>query len=296
MPDQNRILSYLPWLRTFEAAARRMNFSEAARELGLSQAAVSQQIKLLEQEFGEPLFERQRRGVTITAAGAAFLPHVQSAFGTLARSSGELFGKAANRRIILHSPISFTSLWLAPRLKALSQDLPHISLDIKTVHLPADYKSEDNNLHIRYGIGYFSGRNALRLTKEYLVPVVSAATLRHSTSAAVWKSMPLLSVSGGREMWADWFDEADMQIPAPPVHRFDTFVAALSAAKAGAGILLGSRPLIDHEINSGELAEISDIQYVSDNGHFLTYEADIPLNQTEQSLLRWFKQNSINNI
>ncbi|MEH6495377.1 MAG: LysR family transcriptional regulator [Pseudomonas marincola] len=293
MSNHSQKLSYLPWLRTFEAAARRANFTEAAKELGLSQAAVSQQIKLLEHELGEKLFERKQRGVTITAAGAAFLPHVQSAFGTLSRSTGELFGSTAHQTLTIQSPASFASLWLAPRLSNLSEALPNLNLDVRTVHLPADYSQDPANLQIHFGNGQFSGRKAHRLSQEYLVPVVSAAAYGKYSSATIWEQLPLLSVVGGREMWTQWFEKAGAQIPTGQIHRFDTFMVALAAAEAGAGILLGSRPLIDPHLLRKTLIPISNVQYASESGHFITYEDELQLSYAEHSFLGWLKTQSL---
>ena len=289
MADKQQILSYLPWVRSFEAAARRMNFTEAARELNLSQAAVSQQIRLLESALGEKLFERQRRGVTITAAGAAFLPHVQSAFRGLTRSAGELFGDNANQRIVIHSPISFAALWLAPKLPALARDLPNISFDIKTIHLPDDYDPDSTNFDIRFGGGQFTGRKAYRLTQERLVPVAAPQVVEQKNRDKLWQRLPLLSVTGAREMWAAWFDASGLPIPAPPSHRFDSFIAALAAAQSGTGILLGSRPLIDDMLKRGELLTLSEVEYASENGHFLTHESDAILDYASLALLDWLK-------
>lgn len=289
MPIQPRILSLLPWVRTFEVAARRMNFTEAARELGLSQAAVSQHIKLLESTLGENLFERHRRGVTITSAGAAFLPHVQSAFGALTRSAGELFGDKASQRVVIRSPISFAALWLAPKLPALARDLPNIKLDIKTIHLPADYDSKDKGFDIRFGSGHFSGRKAHRLTQEHLIPVASPHAINQTHLAKALERLPLLSVTGPREMWAEWFDAAGLHLPGPSVHRFDSFIAALAAAQAGVGILLGSRPLIDKLLERGELVALSEVEFASENGHFVTHEADTTLDYARLALLDWLQ-------
>ena len=86
----------LSWLRAFEAAARHSSFTAAAAEIGLTQAAVSQHIRLLESHLKVSLFLRLRRGVELTAEGAAYLPHVQSGFGLIARSTRELFGSRSD--------------------------------------------------------------------------------------------------------------------------------------------------------------------------------------------------------
>src|SRR5687768_10005331 len=195
----------LIWLRTFEAAARRLSFTAAAGELGLTQAAVSQQIRLLEAKLKTTRFRSRRRGVELTPEGAAYLPHVQAAFGSLARSTAELFGPRAAHVIAVRSPISFATLWLAPRLPALAAALPNIRLAVTTIHVPSDYSS-DGGLDIQFGGGSFPGRTAHRLTSERLVPVAAPSLLARGTERgpADWASLPLLAVSGAREMWPDW--------------------------------------------------------------------------------------------
>ena len=283
------LLPYLPWIRAFEAAARRLNFTAAGIEIGLTQAAVSQQIKLLESALGKQLFERQRRGVRLTAAGAALVPHVQSTFRSLARSVDELFGVHGADRVELRSPISFAALWLAPRLLRLARALPHLVLDVHTIHLPADYDGAGStDLDIRFGTGQFAGRTAYRLTEERLLPVASRRLLRQSKQGE-WRDLPLIGVVGAREMWLDWFEAAGFPPPRRAAYRFDTFIAALEAAKSGTGVLLGSRPLVDRALQSKELIALSDIQLSSNGGHYITHEAGAVLDSSRMALLNWFR-------
>jgi DNA-binding transcriptional LysR family regulator len=286
------LVPYLPWIRAFEAAARRLNFTEAGTEIGLTQAAVSQQMRLLESALGKQLFERQRRGVKLTAAGAALLPHVQSTFRSLARSVDELFGIHGAVHVDLRSPISFAALWLAPRLRRLARELPKLVLNVHTIHLPGDYDGAGStDLDIRFGTGQFPGRTAYRLTEERLVPVASREILRQ-LKGREWRELPLIGVVGAREMWLDWFEAAGFPPPRGSLYRFDTFIAAMEAAKSGAGVLLGSRPLVDRALQRKELVMLSDIQLSSDGGHYLTHEAGAALDSSRVALLNWFRATS----
>lgn len=275
----------LGWLRAFEAAARRLNFTEAAMELGITQAAVSQQIRLLESTLGTTLFRRLRRGVALTAEGAAYLPHVQSGFAILSRSTRELFSPRASGTVRLRSPISFAVLWLAPRLREIGESGLGISIDISTIHVPEHYGAPDTDFDIRFGVEPFPGRRAVRLTEERLVPV--AARSYGGGPDEDWTSLPRLSLSGGREMWSQWFSFAGLSPQDGPAHRFDSFVAALAAALAGAGVLLGSRPLIDGLLASGELKRLSDRELASASGHYLTYAEGRSLTSAAITFLHW---------
>lgn len=273
----------LDWLRSFEAAARLSNFTAAAGELGLTQAAVSQHIRFLEERLKTRLFSRLARGVALSPEGAAYLPHIQSAFATIGNSTTELFEPRAVQTVTIRVPISFALLVLVPALPDLAKTLPQIQLDVVTIHRPADYDQPGSVLDIRFGNGSFPGREADRLTVERLVPVAAPAL----ADDADWTSLPLLLVAGAREMWAEWFAGAGLAGHARRSHRFDSFVAAMEAARAGAGILLGSRPLIDAALAGKALVPLSDFELSSSFGHFLTQPSAAPLSRAEQDFRQW---------
>jgi LysR family transcriptional regulator, regulator of gene expression of beta-lactamase len=286
MAERHTTLPPLTWLRAFESAARHLSFTAAAVEIGLTQAAVSQQIRLLEFHLKVSLFRRLRRGVELTAEGAAFLPHVQSGFGLIARSTRELFGSRSEGRVRVVSPISFACLWLAPLLKSFNEARPNISIELSTIHLPQDYQMQEAELEIRFGERPFPGREAVQLTVEKLVPV-AAPLLVQNLRGGSWTKLPRLSLSGGREMWSQWFEAAGIKAEEGPSHRFDSFIAALSAAIAGAGVLLGSRPLVDEALAAGRLERLSRIEIDSVRGHFVTYAEVGRLSPPAQDFLTW---------
>ena len=289
MAQNQETLPPLVWLRAFEASARRSSFTLAADELGLTQAAISQQIRALETRLGAALFHRRQRGVILTPEGSAYLPHVQSSFAALSRSTQELFGRRMVPAIALLSPISFAALWLAPRLAGLASEAQEFSLDITTMHTPDTYEATNAIFDIRFGLGDWPNRTACRLTTERLTPVAAPSLSRALAKgrADIWKKAPLLAVRGAREMWPDWFALAGLPPQGPPRHRFDSFVAALCAAEAGAGILLGSRPLVDGALRKKTLVALSDVELQSTAGHFLTYAAGRPLTPAQSAFLAW---------
>lgn len=273
----------LDWLRSFEAAARLSNFTAAAAELGLTQAAVSQHIRFLEERLKTRLFSRLARGVALSPEGAAYLPHIQSAFATIGSTTTELFEPRAIQTVTVRVPISFALLVLVPSLPDLAKALPRIQLDVVTIHRPADYDQPGSVLDIRFGSGNFPRREADRLIVERLVPVASPTLVGNVD----WTSLPLLLVAGAREMWAEWFAAAGMPGHSRRSHRFDSFVAAMEAAKVGAGVLLGSRPLIDAALASRALVALSGFELSSSSGHFLTRASAVHLTRAEQDFRLW---------
>lgn len=275
-------MPHLDWLRSFEAAARLSSFTAAASEIGLTQAAISQHVRLLESRLGRRLFERLPRGVELTPDGAAYLPHIQSAFTTIADSTLDLFEPRTTYDVPVRCPISFATLLLAPLLARLSRDLPLVQVQIETIHKPGDY-GDGNCLDIRFGNGAFAGRRAQRLTNESLEPMAAP----RFAGKADWQTLPLLSVVGGREMWREWFAAAGLPPPLRTAHRFDTFLTAMHAAKEGAGVVLGSRPLADAALREGSLVPLSDFRLRSGAGHYVTAPSSSPLPRPDEDFRRW---------
>src|SRR5438552_17917 len=296
MATRPDILPPLIWLRAFEASARQSSFTLASEELGLTQAAISQQIKALETQLGTTLFHRRQRGVMLTPEGSAYLPHIQSAFASLSRSTQELFGRRRTQTIAVLSPISFATLWLAPRLGDLEREVPGLSIDIATMHTPDTYGATNALFDIRFGLGDWPNRTAYRLTIERLTPVAAPSLLKVRTKRRIeiWERLPLLAVQGAREMWPDWFALAGRPPQSTARCRFDSFVAAFSAAEAGVGILLGSRPLIDMALRKKTLLALSDLELQSSAGHFLTHAAGRRLSPAQASFLAWIMRAAAN--
>ncbi|RVA92953.1 LysR family transcriptional regulator, partial [Mesorhizobium sp. M7A.F.Ca.CA.004.01.1.1] len=146
-----------------------------------------------------------------------------------------------------------------------------------------DYDLPGSVLDIRFGNGSFPGREADRLTAERLVPVAAPALAGDDD----WPSLPLLLVAGAREMWAEWFAAAGLAGHPRRSHRFDSFVTAMEAASASAGVLLGSRPLVDAALDSKTLVRLSDYELSSTSGHFLTRASTARLTGAEQDFRQW---------
>ncbi len=121
----DRKMPNLTWLRAFESSARHLSFTNAAVELHLTQAAVSKQVKLLEQYFGEQLFERRARSLAITKIGEAYLPKVRDGFLRLEAGTAEVFGSRGSEVLTVRASIGFSVNWIAQRLKRYTEAHPN---------------------------------------------------------------------------------------------------------------------------------------------------------------------------
>jgi LysR family glycine cleavage system transcriptional activator len=261
----------LEWLRVFEAAGRLGNFTAAADELGLTQAAVSQRIRHLETRLNTHLFVRLARGVELTADGEAYLPHIRNALDAVRRSTADLFG-TPRTRITIAAPASVAALWIAPRLRALGLARPTLQVLVSAIHRSSDFDATQADFEVRFGQGSWPERAATKLYTEVLAPACSPDLLRESDSRE-WRRLPTIAVSGPRDGWNEWA-AATGELPlAEPVLRFDSMITALNAAGAGAGVLLASLPLARVELTEGGLVKLSDKHLTMADGYWLTWPA-----------------------
>ncbi len=243
----------LEWVRAFEAAARFGSFTAAAAEVGLTQSAISQRIGKLERMLGVALFHRRARAIALTVEGEAWLPHVRSALDGLRDSSEALFG-AARGRLTISASQSIIDLWLLPRLGRL-QRVARRQLAIQTLVLGAHDAAVDEVIRIRYGAGDWPHVHKLRLYAEQIAPVASPDLVQ---GGGAWTEWPRIACSGPRPGWNDWASRFGIPTIPVPVLRFDTFVSALGAARAGSGVLLGSLPLCAADLAAGRLVRLGD--------------------------------------
>jgi len=282
MTDQKPVLPPLEWIRVFEAAARLGNFTAAARELGLTQAAVSQRIRNLELRLGTRLFDRQARGVSLSTQGEAWLPHVQAALAQLAHSTANLF-EAPRRKLAIAASSSVIELWVVPRLAEVARRLPHLQLSFETIQRLPDYSRTEADFEIRFGEGSWAERNGQRLFAEELAPVASPAL--STSNADDWQSLPRIAVSGPRIGWRDWAIAMETPPPPVPILRFDTFVQALRAAESGAGVLLGSLPLCRPALEEGRIVRLTEKPLRMEAGYWITWPRNRPAFAEHRTLI-----------
>jgi LysR family transcriptional regulator, glycine cleavage system transcriptional activator len=262
----------LAWLRAFEASARHLSFTSAAQELGLSQAAVSKQIKLLELKLGEPLFHRFPRSLGLTKAGEAFLPKVQDAFERLAAGAGEVFGPRRSDVLTIRCAVGFAVNWLAPRLPDFMARHPDIALRLISSVWNEDTGSQAFDLDIRYGDGNWPGVRSERLTRESLQPACSPAWIEGArlNSPAHLLSHTLIHVLGYKDGWALWLKRAGVKVePANPGLQCDTSLMALALAARGAGVALARSSMIGPDLKSGRLVAPFDLAVPVEEGFHL---------------------------
>ncbi len=244
----------LIWLRTFEAAARRLSFTDAASELNLTQAAVSKHVKSLEQHLRHPLFIRRTRSLQLTKLGEAYVPKVRDAFERLAHGTQEVFGGRRSKGLTLRCAVSFAVNWLAPRLPQFLSMYPGQDISILSSVWSDAFDADSHDLDIQYGTGDWSGVRSHRLTHETITPLCApslASQLKHPDDL---QSQRLLHVLGYQEGWGTWLQAAGAGAVNPGQGLlFDTSLTAFEVAAQGGGVALGRTSLAQRERSSGRL-------------------------------------------
>lgn len=261
--EMPRALPPLNWVRAFEAAARGSSFAAAAKELGVTAAAVGQQVRLLEAHLGAPLFRRTAKGLVPTDLGTAYRPSVVDALDRLRAGTAEVFGAARRGRaasgalagpLMLRAPGSFGLLWLLPRLQRFRKRHPEIALGLTTRSEPAEFAFDGIDVELRYGAGNWAGLQAERLGPELAFPVVAKAVAQKHPGWRALRALPLLHVIGYREGWPAWLRHAGKEIAEHDQGlRFDVSMLALEAARQGLGAALGRWPMVADDLRSGAL-------------------------------------------
>jgi len=259
------MLGNLPFtaLRTFEAVARLRGFGRAAEELGVTQSAVSQQVRVLEDWLGLRLITRGSGRVTPTEEGARLAAEVTQGFGKVWALCRELRETRTETLLVNLSCLpGFAYVWLIPRLIAFDQMHPEFPVSISTTATLATFADDETDLAIRYGPGGYSGLHVEKLLDEVLFPVCAPGLLDRGPplrSPADLAQHTLLvdevtDIGGNPPTWDYWARETGLVLPRPArFRRFGQSNMVVQAAERGLGVALGRSPLVADALARGTL-------------------------------------------
>lgn len=243
-------------LHVFEVAARLGSFTQAARELCVTQTAVSHQIKQLEEELGEPLFRRTGRGLALTATGRAWQSELSSIFARLREANRKLRERPRDERrtVALTSLPSFAARWLVPRLGGFLASHPELELRISTTEAMVDFAAAPIDVGIRFGGGRYPGLYCEKLFDDYFVVVADAEHARRLTTPRALLQQTLL-FDDHEEAWPRVLRERRLVAPSRVrYHQLTDSSMVVEAAARGQGVALARWSLIQDELASGRLA------------------------------------------
>jgi len=250
-----RDLPPLNSLRVFEAAARRLSFTRAAEELGVTQAAISHQVKVLEEHLGFRLFRRLNNALVLTEKGETYLPAVRQAFEVIGEATDAVQGRSEAEVLTLSVLPNFALRWLVPRIGEFQHDNPAIDVRVLTSYRGTDFLREDIDAAIRLGADW-PGLNVDLLFGSEMFPVCCPALLRRRPLGQPrdLADHRLLHVYGALDDWPLWLAAA--QAPEVATDRgpsFDSFALALEAAAHGCGVAMARSAFVQDDLSSGRL-------------------------------------------
>lgn len=269
-----RRLPPLRSLRAFESAARHQSFADAAKELHVTPAAISQQIKLLEDYLGVQLFRRSA-GVTLTEPAQAALPLLTESFDRMERAVERLRVGRENGPLVVSAPPSFAARWLIPRLERLQAQHPDLDFRLAASTKLVDFDTEDVDMAIRYGSGHYPGLHVERLKAEMVVAVAHPRLAQTLRQPADLLTATLLHNEGMNwdptyPDWPAWLKNMGVSVETPLRQRpFGDANLLIQAALSGLGAALVWQTLVTEELADGRLVALFPAQLLSNAYHLV---------------------------
>lgn len=287
-----RKLPPLTALTAFESAARLESFTKAANELGVTQAAVSRQIHLLEAYFGFALFVRGHRKVELTDKGRVLALASQDAFDIIASSVSEVTTDAQDVDLTIAATVAFSHFWLLPRISEFSRNHPGINLRILTQDSFPNIESAEIDIAIRFGSGMWADGQASLLFEDEVFPVCSpsfAQSAGHISTPNDLLAHPLISYTADDPTWtgwSEWLAAFAVELPKRKSGlRCSFYTEAIYAALNGQGIALGWRRLVEDLLVQGRLVRLTNSTVQTRNAYF----AIVPKRRSQTEACRLFQ-------
>lgn len=267
-------------LRSFDAAARHLSFAAAAAELGVTAAAISVQVRRLEEWVGAPLFVRGHRSITLSATGRKLAPRLTALFTEMERLLSQVADFDTTSLQISAMP-TFASKCVAPRLASFTRRYPHLQVRIVGADRRVDFERDGVDVGLRYGDGDYPELHCEQIARATAFPVCAPALAARCSGDPAQIDPALLLhdesslVAPGLPTWSAWFAQAG----APRVIEgggalFGNSHMALSAAVAGQGFALGLAPLVDEDLAAGRLVKPFSVELPSAFGFWFVCRKD----------------------
>lgn len=257
MPGIRGSVSSLGALATFEAAARLSGFTRAAEELGVTQAAVSRQIKLLEEELNTVLFVRGHRKVDLTPAGAVLARALTGAFDQVAEALDAIRRPTGVNTVTLGATLAFMHFWLLPRLPAFREAHPEVQLRLVSQDHGFDLRRDPVDVLVHYACPPHDGARCLASLPDRVFPVASPGLAARGQGL---ETLPLLGCEWVEPSWMGWRRWSQMSghppLPKATGLRFSHYTDAVYAAVTGEGAVLGWEALVAPYLRDGRLVRI----------------------------------------
>ena len=277
-------------LRTFEVAAKHRSFTRAGEELGVTQVAVSRQVKLLEEYLGVQLFVRGHRSIKLTVAGENLHIPLSSALQDIYGIVDSVNLRGRHDLVSVQVYTSFAQLWLLPRIKGFNRQFPKIEVRISASATPPDFEKQSIDAQIQSGTGHFPGCVADRLAPIDLVPICTPEFARRNdlTSLEDLAGVPLLRSMARYEDWERWLESCDQPVSSFTRYiQFENSAITYHAALEGLGVAMGVRVLARRLIDNGQLIVPFDLPLSTGESYYFVRPASGPSSSSTNRFREW---------
>lgn len=295
--NMTRPLPPLNAIRAFEVAARHMNFSRAAEELGVTQGAISKQVIALEDYIGMRLFERLPGGLSLTVDGVKLRRAVTPVFESLSDTFNEFSRRPPRSNICRISTVSsFATQFLVPRLRKFEEDLPHIDLQILTSFRLVDLAREEIDLSIRFGEGQWDDVVSSELIPGRLIPVCCPEYYKKSECKdleSFVNSARRVNVFSNNE-WGPWGEAAGIKLCEPEkVYIMEDFFVAMKSVMEGHCLGLMPAILVRPHLAEKRLRTFSDVHIDHPRTYHIVHRANAEHRPIVRDVIAWLRKEAI---
>jgi LysR family glycine cleavage system transcriptional activator len=292
MPHPKRFLPPMTALRALESFERTGNVTQTGLELGVSQSAVSRQLKLLEDYLDSPLFTRDQKSIRLTPAARDYCTQVRAALEQIGTASLRLKANPAGGQLNIAMLPAFGVRWLAPKLPDFVASHPEVTVNLSTRLKAFDFAAEPFHGAIHFGQKDWSGVAYQELMREYVVPVASrkmAGSLRGDNLSDIF-SLPLLHLDTRPDAWERWAQALGEEIECPVGMLFDQFASMIQAAIHGMGAGLLPTYLVENELEDGRLVALWSDRSTSIGTYYFVWPKDEPSYQPRELFVSWLRK------
>ena len=277
-------------LRAFRVAAATLSFTEAAEQLFVTQAAVSHQIKALEEFLGKPLFERGNRSLKLTETGRQYLPYVNQMFSILEDGTEQVMYSDQLPVLTVSLMPSFATRWLVPRVGLFIKAHPEIEFRLAPTRALTNFTRDNVDIAIRHGGGKYPGLTSIHLLDEQIYPVCSPKLLegKHALKTPADLKHHVLLHDEGHGDWRAWLLEANaVEVDASKGPVYTDSSMAVQSAIEGDGVALARSQLVKDDVARGLLVRPFDISQPSRFAYYIIYPSDRPVTPQMEAFIEW---------